>query len=73
MGFLDIFKASENKQLRESLEQIQKDYATLQKDYAALDASMPREKKDFDKLARKAAQLQGDVEQMKAFRVELTE
>lgn len=87
MGFLDIFKASENKQLRESLamqtqllnqrtkELMQKTEALekLQKEYAALDASMPREKKDFDKLARKAAQLQGDVEQMKAFQVELTE
>lgn len=94
MGFLDIFKASENKQLRESLEQLQeyyatlqknyatlqknyatlqKDYATLQKDYAALDASMPREKKDFDKLARKAARLQGDVEQMAAFQVHQAE
>lgn len=64
MGFLDIFKASENKQLRESLEQ-------LQKDYAALDASVPREKKDFDELARKATQLQSDVEQMTVLQADL--
>ncbi|MDD5947179.1 MAG: GIY-YIG nuclease family protein [Oscillospiraceae bacterium] len=87
MGFLDIFKASENKQLRESLamqtqllnqrtkDLMQKTEALeqLQKQYAALDASMPREKKDFDALARKAAKLQRDVEQMTTIQADLTE
>lgn len=87
MGFLDIFKASENKQLRESLamqtqllnqrtkELMQKTEALeqLQQQYAALDASMPRDKKDFDALARKAAKLQSDVEQMTTLQADLTE
>lgn len=86
MGFLDIFKASENKQLRESLamqtqllnqrtkELMQKTEALeqLQREYAALDASVPREKKDFDALARQAAQLQSDVEQMTVLQADLT-
>lgn len=86
MGFLDIFKASENKQLRESLamqtqllnqrtkELMQKTEALeqLQREYTALDASVPREKKDFDELARRAAQLQSDVKQMTVLQADLT-
>jgi len=57
MGFLDLFKASENKQLKQQLSELQQKYDTLWE-------SMPQEKKDFDALQEQASLLKAELEQL---------
>lgn len=66
MGFFDLFKASENKRLKEEL-------SALQSKYDALEASIPKEKKDFDALQEEATSLKEELERMNAEKTELFE
>lgn len=73
MGFLDLFKASENKQLSEQVALLQQknealiqQFNQLEQKYHALEASVPKEQSDFDRLKQQSQSLQADIERMTA-------
>ena len=72
MGFLDLFKATENQKLKEQVAdlqiqnselrtQLQQQVSEFQKKYDALNASVPKEKKDFDALEQRSLQLKTEI------------
>ncbi len=78
MGFLDLFKASENKRLTEEVAALRQDcteaqrkYESLQKRYEDLEASIPKEKADFDALKEQTALMQADLSKMDADKANL--
>lgn len=78
MGFLDLFKASENKRLieevaalRQDCTEAQRKYESLQKRYEDLEASIPKEKADFDALKEQTALMQSELSKMDADKANL--
>ena len=56
MGFLDIFKASENERLKRELAEVRGNLSSLQTEYDALKASIPQEQKDFEAMRARAVE-----------------
>lgn len=84
MGFFDLFKASENKRLKEELYALQTKYdaleesskeelSALQMKYDTLEASVPKEKKDFDAIQEEAASLKVEISRMNVEKTGLQE
>ncbi len=78
MGFLDLFKASENKRLTEEVAALRQDcteaqqkYESLQKRYEELEASIPKEKADFDALKEQTVLMQSELSKMDADKANL--
>ena len=61
MGFLDLVKANENKQLRDRINALESQNVFLQQKYIELEASIPKEKKDFDKLQQNIFTLNQEI------------
>lgn len=68
MGFLDLFKATENNQLKERINIIERNNVILQQQlfelqqkYNELESSIPKEKKDFDVLQQHMFTLKQDI------------
>lgn len=70
MGFLDIFKASENERLKQELTDLQSQYRRLQEQYGALQASIPKEQKDFDALQTRTNVLQGELSRLESLKAQ---
>lgn len=73
MGFLDLFKANANKKLSEQVEQLQQLNNTLTQQYnellskhQTLEASVPKEKSDFELLEQQTQALRSELERMNA-------
>ncbi len=71
MGFLDLFKASKNKELTEQLDRSRQQYETLLQQYQTLlqqhndlKNSIPQEKKDYDALLQNISTAQANLSQM---------
>lgn len=61
MGFLDLFKATENKQLRDRINALESQNLFLQQKYIELEALIPKEKKDFDELQQNIFTLNQEI------------
>lgn len=61
MGFLDLFKAKENQQLKAKLSEVENQNMLLQQKYNELEASIPKKKKDFDELQQRIFSLNQDI------------
>ena len=70
MGFLDIFKASENERLKQELADLQSQYRGLQEQYGALQASIPKEQKDFDALQTRTNVLQDELSRLESLKAQ---
>lgn len=80
MGFLDIFKATKNKQLLEAnqklaatcdslsrrVAELENQVVQQMQDYTRLEASVPREKKDLDAAIEQTKQLQEQIAESEA-------
>lgn len=80
MGFLDIFKASENERLKNELTALQSQYSALQTQYGSLQAqyntlqaSMPKEQKDFETLRDRTVALQQEYSKLESDKAQLGE
>lgn len=63
MGFFDIFKATKNKELKETCNYLQEQILQLQRKYDELEASIPCEKKDLDAAIERTEQLKQQIAQ----------
>lgn len=70
MGFLDLFKASENERLKKELAEAQAQVSALQAQYNTLQASMPKEQKDFDALRAQTASLWDEYGRLEAVKAQ---
>lgn len=70
MGFLDLFKASENERLKKELAEMQGQLYSLQEQYGVLQASIPKEQKDLDALREKVVFLQNECSRLESVRAQ---
>lgn len=80
MGFMDLFKASKNKQLTEQLEHSQQQYATLMQQYQTmlqqfkeLQSNIPKEKADYDALLTQTESARNALTQLQAQQTALSQ
>lgn len=78
MGFLDLFKATENESLKRQVsdlqqqtEQLRQQLYQAQQQYSELEASVPKEKKDFDQLEERSLQLKTELNDLNVSKMNL--